>query len=210
MFDSPDLGPVFCAPFVATVFTVLFYAVFTLVGMAIEKKRGEKLKNWNSIFLLVALFLTPVACLLSVEFGIGELDPVPWFKPSTKSVAGVWVLTSDTVLDSQRPAKVIEPVQEITIYEDGTFEVAQMPDLWIFTDSTSPPQKVTYFYGSGEWHLEKLQTSSRNQWGLILEFAEIDGEEVDQVAHFLFQEHTSPYTLWGTNDGYAVFEFERQ
>jgi hypothetical protein len=102
---------------------------------------------------IVALPLGFIICLLvafaSINLGIGELDPTPWVMPSPKDVVGMWHLDPHFV-DVLDDSGYSVPPHSIEFKEDGTFEMRNVPNLWI-TLSDAGPDDETEFNAEGTW-----------------------------------------------------------
>jgi len=207
MFDTPDLGPLCVAPFVAIGTGILVIVIGLISDVFIEKKTGKRLGWWLIIFI-TTFAIVPLACIVSTALDIGARDPAPWFKPSTNDIAGKWKLAAGFTDDLPK-SQASKPAKELVFYKDGTFKANGIPDLWSYTD-LSNLNHVSYISGSGTWYLGQVQGTQRLEWTLFTVFQEINGRTDRRTMRYFFQGHLPPYTLSTLDSGYLIFYFQRE
>ncbi len=206
MFDTPDLGPLFFAPFIglfvgAWVGLIVFILLSTVWKVSITKK--------VIISIVLASLLTGVACVASVALDVGAVNPNPWFPPKTGDIVGTWRLTATTVEALQDEYNAQIGPHELVFRDDKTFQINNIPSFWGLPDHAnkkSPP----YLNGSGIWELDRIQGAERLEWIIRSTFNEINGQPNHAEIRFYLYGHLPPYILLNFDSGPLIFRFQRK
>jgi hypothetical protein len=206
MFDTPDLGPLCAAPFIAAFVGMLIFGFGSIITTIIEKKTGKK-PSWGSpIIWLCCLVFIPSSCCVSIGLEIGASSPAPWFEPNTDNVVGEWKLSPETVRMIEANPHWLDiplPAQELIFKDDGTFLLENIPSFWLTWDKTKIVNEK-YFSGSGTWYLGQMVGTERNEWVVFARFQMINGHSDNRLMRFYFEGHLPPYKLV-TLDGNRFF-----
>jgi hypothetical protein len=215
MFDTPDLGPLCVAPFIAIIVGVLFYgtswAINDLVASKISKKR-----DWlRKVSLLLAISIVPIVCWASVLLDIGVREPSPWFTPRTKDIVGTWALTADNIAGLETWNHIPVQDHEFVFNSDNTFHVTNIPTFWGLWDDKNKIWNARYMSGSGTWYLGQVQGTQRLEWVIFVQFEEMNGQKISiaakekRLVRFYFVGHLPPYMLRSL-DGDMGFDFRKK
>jgi hypothetical protein len=212
MFDTPDLGPLCYAPFVAIFSGFFVYGIGSVIGQFIQKRTGKKPAGWNDLIIFLVMLIIPLSCIASVFLEIGAFQPAPWFDPTANSIAGKWELTKNNI-DFMEGLKIPIKPHELVFNSDGTFYVTNIPTFWGLFDDANKKWNAKYMSGSGIWHLEHVQWT-REEVIVIIEFQKIDGQSIDtnhrsHHIRFFFIGHIPPYELRSV-DGDLGFSFRKK
>ena len=209
MFDTPDLGPLCIAPFVALLAAIAVYSIGSATGLIINKRAGVNRVLWHPIVAWLTVGIIPVACFASVALNIGARSPAPWFRPTVNNVIGAWELTAHDVdyLHNWHNTPVLP--HELVFNKDGTFYVTNVPSFWGRFDPVERKWKAEYLSGSGTWSLGQFEGTERLEWIVLAQFQEIDGYSDNRLVRFLFEGHLPPYTLV-TLDADLLFRFRKK
>lgn len=197
MFDTPDLGPLCLAPWIGLLAGILVFVILKLLTRKFPKN------GWITP-LLFSFIVCFIVASVSVYLRIGELDPTPWVMPSPKDVVGIWHLDPYFV-DVLKDEGYIVPPHSIEFKEDGTFEMRNVPNLWI-TLSNANPDDETEFNAEGTWTIaDKSSSYSKDPTYVVflhyeyLSLKDVDLVEtpvyVDGKIPLFFRGHTPPYRL---------------
>lgn len=208
MFDTPDFSAWCLAPFVAACVGLLIYFIGSIVATAIEAKTGKRRTRLNAIVRSLIIIGVPVTCFASVALEIGVRDPAPWFRPSSNDIVGEWRLSVDPTDKFLESTQLPLPARKTMFFEDGTFRVEGIPDLWSYTN-LSALDHVSYISGSGTWYLGQTQGTERLEWVLFTQFQKVDDHDDTRLMRYYFERHLPPYILVTLDSGYRGFAFER-
>lgn len=214
MFDTPDLGPLCVAPFVAIFVGVVIYGIGQVVGRLLSRKSGTLPNWWKSLVLILAFMAVPIACISSVVLEIGVREPAPWFTPTSKNIIGKWKLTPQDIANLEKWNNIPIQPHEFVFDADGTFHVTNIPTFWGLWDETNKKWVAKYMSGAGTWRLGQIEGTERLEWILFMQFEEIDGEKTDvgnqaRLIRFYFVGHIPPYIL-RSMDGDIGFDISRE
>ena len=96
-------------------------------------------------------------------------DPsIPKVKPSAESIIGQWSLDAFSRTNMQQDGGYTLSVHTLTFHADGTFEMVNMPDIWL---STGGHSHRGFYSGSGTWEIDQWQ----NAWVLWMDFPTLAG-----------------------------------
>ena len=209
MFDTPDLMPLFVAPFVAILVGAITLAVGLTIRVAIEKTTNRK-PAWLKVFVLLApIGVVPIACIASIALEIGAIDPAPWFRPTTHDIVGKWELSSETTRLLGEWYHLTVSSDELVIESDGAFRLKNVPTFWGLLDSNLP-ENERYISGSGTWYLGQVEGTERPEWVIFAQFQEINGHPDSRLMRFYFEGHLPPYELNTLDSAGLVFRFQEK
>lgn len=208
MFDTPDLGPLCLAPFVAAFVGVLVYFIGSVTDEVIEAKTGKRRAGLKTFFRSLIVIVVPIACVASAALEIGVRSPAPWFTPGTNDIVGTWELTAENIRLLKDLHGVTVQSHELVFNGDGTFHLNNIPTFW---GSWDPKQadNSKIISGSGTWHLGQVEGTERLEWVIIAQFQTLNGRSDNVLVQFYFENHLPPYTLI-TLDTYRGFQFQRK
>lgn len=189
MFDTPDLAPVWVAPYVALWIAGFLSIVGLAVGLIIEKKAGKRPAWYAPLILALILILVPLSCCVSIALGIGATSPAPWLQPTTSDIAGDWMVANDLEFLNEFLGDSTQ-AHQLVFEKDGAFRVSGIP-FW--RDLRSPAMaNAEYVSGSGTWRLAQLQGTERLEWVIYDQFHEINGHPDERLVRFGFEGHLPP------------------
>jgi hypothetical protein len=91
-------------------------------------------------------------------------DPsIPKTRPSRESLIGLWAIDDFSRERMQEDGAYVLSDHTLTLYENGTFELVNMPDWWLSFEDES---NGTFHSGKGTWEIDKWQAS----WVVWLRF----------------------------------------
>lgn len=195
MFDTPDLGPLCFGPIVATVTAILIY----IVGRVVAKQR-------NDIVLAICLFALPLSCFASVNLGIGEMDPRPWFTPTANNVIGTWKIARNTREFLEDFYEVPVLPHELVFEADSSFHLRDLPTFWGLEDGPS------YITGEGTWSFDQVEGNYQLETVIVLTFESLNGSSLtdeEQTVTMYFSGHLPPYTLRTLDTSSLTFSFRK-
>jgi hypothetical protein len=209
--------PPYCI-FVITAFlfgalAVIFLPVFIL-GL-IMRWRKWKWVGGISFVACSGMVLLSIAGCFFVVFMIFVQEEVPRtrHKPEIKDVAGVYHFKGITGTYPPKIKKSIAPEMSITLREDGSFEVKNLPsNLFDFYASED-----SYGSGSGTWELEGKKGFLEN-WTITLRFTTREGLDSTRGGFFAYRmlilrKQKPPYSIYiylGDPDEGRFLKFEKE
>lgn len=210
MFDTPDLGPLCIAPFVAAFVGVFVYAIGSAIGSILEKRTGKKQPSLKPFLWFLVIIVVPIACFASIGLEIGVRSPAPWFKPSTNDIVGRWELSLSTINAIQELYHRAVSPAEIVFSEDGTFHLNNNPTFWGL-DEAAKAGSIPYVSGSGTWHLGQVEGAQRVEWVVFAQFKIVNEHTDNRLVRFYFEGYLPPYALIALdNDSYVFFRYQKR
>lgn len=107
-------------------------------------------------------------------FGIGVFyyamivaGPNTRTEPDLGDLAGTYRPTSESIKFVKRSGYASIPNISIVLRDNGTFEMQNIPDMWIDDFGYS---KGNFISGSGEWKLDSRAIGSVSHWGITIDF----------------------------------------
>ncbi len=198
MFDTPDLGPLCIAPWIGLWAGIVVYLLAVFFTRRLPKF------GWIAP-LPISLIICLVVTYASISLRIGEHDTTPWVMPSSKDVVGTWHLEPHFVDHLREFQGYVVPPHSIEFREDGTFEMRNVPNLWItLSDEGSDDQ--TEFDAEGTWTIADQDSIyySKPIYVVFLryEYLNLDNVDlaetpvyVDGKIPIFFRGHIPPYSL---------------
>ncbi len=208
MFDAPDLGPLFLAPFVAAFVGVFIYFIGSITDTVIEARTGKRRAGLSALVISLIIIVVPIACFASAALEIGARSPAPWFTPGTNDIVGAWELTAENIRLLNERQGINVQTHELVFNDDGTFRLDNIPTFW---GSWDPKQadNSKIISGSGTWYLGQVDGTERLEWVIFAQFQTVNGRSDKTRIRFYFENHLPPYTLI-TLDTYRGFQFQRK
>ncbi len=160
------------------------------------------------VSLLVAAAAMLCVCALTY-YGIYQLfrpeHIAPEQRPAEEDLVGVWTLNSSSLKRMQDELGYEVSVYRLTLRQDGTFELVNMPKWRPPLDESTG----TFYSGSGTWKISNLG----DHWHIALRFSSLDGYEQGMNTSFYLAGPEPPYLIYnyfGDPDEYNYIEFERK
>jgi len=160
---------------------------------------GQRAMSAAAVFLA----LSSTGCLNNPPFNPAELN-FTWRKPVRSDLVGTWVPTSDSLSDLQKRGGYIISKHELTLREDGSFSLLNMPDWWLNDFGES---RHGFDSGSGTWSL-----TQNGNWQVYLTFKKLRSWTAFG-APLNLRRQKSPYLIHiyvGDPDDWHAMLFERR
>jgi hypothetical protein len=186
--------------FAAAIFGVAAYVITALVA----RRRG----NTQPISLSIALF---------ISLGVGTLtfcglcqwslsDPtIPRTKPAKEDIIGIWSLSPSSLQEMRMEGRYEISTHTLTFKDDGTFEMVNMPDLWLNFGQSNQD----FYSGSGRWEFVK---NYQGYWTVEVHFTSLPGYKNGLVTSFYVGQNEAGYYIYdfiGDPDSGDVIVFEK-
>lgn len=192
--------------FIASILVAVFagFGAFATTYFFLSRRRAVVFFA-SSVGLLTAI--------LACAFTFGGLiswtsrnHSIPATQPTINQLTGTWTLSAISLnrMRSQGGYKI--STHTLTLREDGTFDLINMPDWWLndFGDS-----RRGFYSGSGTWEVGK---DSQGYWIIELQFNSLSGPISNRQPSFFIGQEKSIYYLYaviGDPDTGNVIAFER-
>jgi len=181
--------------------------------------RSKVLKQIGSIALFVSAGFVGVSVLgfcyiVAMESLTQLIGPPTRTAPHVQGLVGTYRLTSRSVRFVERKGYADLPDMCIILRADGTFEMKNMPDMWMNFGRA----KRCFDSGSGTWELDSRDAGLATLWGITLDFDDIQGftSQVHKngfvYSMLELKNQCPPYLIHvtiGDADGSEALEFER-
>ena len=181
---------------------IVGFVAFGIVTLSVRPKNHAQ-----STALAVSLPVGAIAFVVTfcALMAWADFDPSkPMIKPDEADLIGTWTLTRLSLDKMRRDGGYEITTHSLTLDEDGTFELVNMPDWWGNGRSSQG-----FLSGSGSW---RLAQSLDRFWGVSLEFDQLNGAAIRSATHLNIAREGPGYVLYvyiGNPDSGNAMVFEK-